>query len=70
MKITRLRLVRAGGAYLAADAIQDGSSFNFREGGVTVAITEEEYRRVTANPRLYYFSTALKLHLRVAASLP
>jgi hypothetical protein len=33
--------------------------------GTTVELREHEYQRVITNPRLYYFSAALKLHHRI-----
>lgn len=48
-----------------AEAIEDGDKFNYRVEGTTVGITEDEASKVIMNPSLYYFSTALKLHLRI-----
>lgn len=48
-----------------AEAIEDEGRFYYRAKGVTIAIEESEFRRVVENPSLYYFSTALKLHLRI-----
>src|SRR5690606_17007473 len=45
-----------------ADVIQDGSEFYYRVDGITVKIDKDEYHAMIANPSLYYFSTALKLH--------
>jgi len=48
-----------------AEAIRGGDGFYYRARGVTLPITEYEFRTVTTNPFMYYFSTALKLHLRI-----
>ena len=48
-----------------AEAIEDQGKYFFRVDGVTVEIGRPEYDQVIANPFLYYFSTALKLHLQV-----
>lgn len=48
-----------------AEAIEDGDKFNYRVNGITVSITDDEFRMVVSNPYLYYFSTALKLHIRI-----
>jgi len=46
----------------AAQLIKNVGRYYYREGGKTMEIEAWEYDRVFANPRLYYFSTALKLH--------
>lgn len=48
-----------------AEAIEDSIRHYYRVGDVTIKITKYEYENVIINPYLYYFSTALKLHLRV-----
>lgn len=48
-----------------AEAIEDGDKFYYEAKGITVEIAEWEFRRVIGNPTLYYFSTALRLHLRI-----
>jgi len=48
-----------------ADAIQRGDEFLYRIGDTTVPISEREYRNVIADPSTYYFSSALKLHIRI-----
>ncbi len=55
-----------------AEAIEDDNQFHYRAKGVTVDITEAEFKNVIANPKLYYFSTALRLHVRLknAGGLP
>ena len=48
-----------------AEAIEQDGHYFYRVDGVTVAISDYEYNNVIVNPRLYYFSSALKLHHRV-----
>lgn len=48
-----------------AEAIEYQSEYFYRVDGVTVQAQQYEYERVIANPRLYYFSSALKLHHRI-----
>lgn len=48
-----------------AEAIEEGDRFYYRVNGMTVEISEYEFSKVVINPHLYYFSTALKLHLRI-----
>jgi len=52
-----------------AEAIQDGTRFYYRAKGTTIEITEYQFRMVISNPVLYYFSTALKLHLQIARKI-
>lgn len=52
-----------------AEVIRDATGFHYRVSGVTVEITEEEYKKVLANPHLYYFSTALRLHMRIRRTM-
>ena len=49
-----------------SEAIQDDGKYFYRVDGTTVEALDYEYERVIANPALYYFSSALKLHFRVA----
>lgn len=46
-------------------AIEDNNRFYYWANGVSLEITEAEYFYIKANPKLYYFSTALKLHLKI-----
>jgi hypothetical protein len=48
-----------------AEAIEYQGRYYYRVDGVTVEVTHWEYERVITNPKLYYFSTALKLHHRI-----
>ena len=47
------------------EAIRIGDSYFYRVGDIVVPATEYEYRMVIANPNMYYFSSALKLHFRI-----
>lgn len=48
-----------------AQAIEHEGEYFYRVNGVTVRALKYEYERAISNPRLYYFSSALKLHFRV-----
>ena len=48
-----------------AEAIEYQGQYFYRVDGVTVEAEKYEYERVIHNPRLYYFSSALKLHHRI-----
>ena len=48
-----------------AIAIADGGRYFYWAKGVSVEIADWEYHNVKLNPKLYYFSTALKLHIRI-----
>ena len=50
-------------------AIQEGENYFYWAKGVSLKITEWEYCHIKANPKVYYFSTALKLHLRIQREL-
>jgi len=73
MKITRLRIRLARWKEIPAtaendypaEAIRAGDKFYYRAKGVTVPITAYEFQMVVANPFTYYFSTALKLELKI-----
>ena len=63
MKVVKLRITLINGDFqYAAEAIEEKGRYYYRVGDVTVELTKVEYERVIANPCLYYFSTALKLH--------
>ena len=63
MKVDKLRITLVNGRFeYNAEAIEAGGRCYYRIGATTVEVTKHEYDRVIANPRLYYFSTALKLH--------
>ena len=51
--------------YYFAEAIEYQGEYFYRVDGVTVKAEQYEYERVIANPSLYYFSSALKLHHRI-----
>lgn len=46
-------------------AIEDAGEYFYWAKGVSLKIKEWEYRNIKANPKLYYFSTALKLHFQI-----
>lgn len=48
-----------------AEAIKNDGRYYYSVGGVTIEISELEFNRVVINPKLYYFSTALWLHLQI-----
>ena len=48
-----------------AEAIEHEGKYFYRVDDVTVQVEQYEYERVISNPRLYYFSSALKLHYRI-----
>ena len=48
-----------------AEAIAHEGRHYYRVDGTTVELGQHEYRCVIANPKLYYFSAALKLHHRI-----
>ena len=50
-------------------AIEDRGSHYYWARGVSLTISKWEYEYIKANPKLYYFSTALKLHFRIEAQL-
>ena len=52
--------------YYRAEAIEYQGKYYYRALGVTVEATPYEYTKVIRNPKLYYFSAALKLHQRIA----
>jgi len=49
-----------------ASVIQSQDQYFYQVGNTTIQITAYEYEKVIQNPRLYYFSSALKLHHRLA----
>lgn len=50
-------------------AIEHEGFFYYWAKGVSLKITQWEYQNIKANPKLYYFSTTLKLHLRIETQL-
>lgn len=49
--------------------IRDRDRILYRAKGATVPMTEYEAEQVVRNPFMYYFSSALKLHLRIERAL-
>lgn len=60
-----LRPTRNSDYHYTAIAIQDNGKFYYWAKGVSIEITPTEYEYVTTNPKLYYFSTALRLHCKL-----
>ena len=50
-------------------AIEDGGKYYYWAKGVSLEIKDWEYANIKLNPKLYYFSTALKLHHRIDRAL-
>ncbi|AWW47817.1 hypothetical protein DPM17_03615 [Polynucleobacter paneuropaeus] len=50
-------------------AIEDQGAYYYWARGVSIKISEREYHFIIANPKLYYFSTALKLHFQIENAL-
>lgn len=48
-----------------AEVFEHKRQYYYRRGRVVIEITETEYDYLIKNPYLYYFSTALKMHLAV-----
>ena len=52
-----------------AIAIEEGGEHYYWAKGASVRITKAEFDQVRANPKLFYFSTALNLHERINRAL-
>jgi len=63
-RYNRIAFIKDENNYFA-QAIEYQGEYFYRVDGVTVRAEQYEYERVIANPRLYYFSSALKLHHRI-----
>lgn len=50
-------------------AIEDGGKYYYWAKGISLEISDWEYANVKRNPKLYYFSTASKLHHRINRAL-
>jgi len=50
-------------------AIEERGRYYYWAKGVSIEIAEWEYQRIKKNPKLYYFSTALKLHFQIEKQL-
>lgn len=46
-------------------AIEDSGKYYYWAKGISLEIADWEYVNIKLNPKLYYFSTALKLHHRI-----
>lgn len=52
-----------------AIAIEEGGRYYYWAKGISLEITEQDYEAVKVNPKLYYFSTALRLHIKIDREL-
>lgn len=52
-----------------AIAIEDKGRYYYWAKGVSLELSWQEYEAIKTNPKLYYFSTALRLHLRIRRDL-
>lgn len=50
-------------------AIEEGGKYYYWAKGISLEIADWEYFNIKLNPKLYYFSTALKLHHRIDRAL-
>lgn len=50
-------------------AIEEGGKYYYWAKGISLEIADLEYFNIKLNPKLYYFSTALKLHHRIDSAL-
>ena len=50
-------------------AIEDQGNYYYWARGVSLKISKQEYQYIKSNPKLYYFSTALKLHIQIEQRL-
>lgn len=49
-----------------AIAIEESGRHYYWAKGVSLEISKQDYEAVKANPKLYYFSTALRLHVKIS----
>ena len=66
-KVTPQFLYGSENDYIAK-AIEHQGKYFYQAKGVTVEATSYECERAIDNPKLYYFSSALKLHFRINAA--
>ncbi len=50
-------------------AIEDVGRYYYWAMGVSIEITQYEYECLKTNPKIYYFSSALKMHLKIKKAL-
>lgn len=50
-------------------AIEDDGRFYYWAKGVSIELTQYEYECLKTNPKIYYFSSALKIHLKIQKAL-
>lgn len=74
MKVTKLKIYRglynneSNFAY-KAKIIKFKNLYFYSENNVIIKITKNDYERVLINPRLYYFSTVLRLHTSIQGKI-
>lgn len=68
MKITKLKVcfcdIEKTFQYFS-EAIEDNGLYYYRVNDMILEINQYQYNMVIKNPKLYYFSTALWLHLQI-----
>lgn len=52
-----------------AIAIEDKGRYYYWAKGISLEVSRQEYEAIKTNQKLYYFSTALWLHLRIMSEL-
>ena len=66
MKITRVDICLSDNMFqYFSEAVEDKSQYFYHVNGVIIEITKHEHDMVIKNPKLYYFSTALRLHFMI-----
>jgi hypothetical protein len=50
-------------------AIEEGGCYYYWAKGISLEISKQDYEAVKINPKLYYFSTALRLHIKIDREL-
>ncbi len=66
---TAVRRLESKKIEYVALAIEEGGHYFYWARGVSIQITQQEYWYIKTNPKLYYFSTALKLHERIERAI-
>lgn len=50
-------------------AIEDAGRYYYWAKGVSIELSQYEYQCIKTNPKIYYFSSSLKIHLRIQKAL-
>jgi hypothetical protein len=50
-------------------AIEDDGRYYYWAKGISIELTQYEYVYIKTNPKIYYFSSALKIHLKILKAL-